>query len=149
MTAMDDNTLIGLIAKRAEMAEQIEMAQALLRQLISNLENIEATIKLFDPDGFQIEIARHVASPPPYRALPGDTARTLFDALRAAPGPMTTKALTLHVMRERGLDVTDKTLVQIFIRRVGASLRHYRDQGTLRSVASAKGQQFVIWEITR
>jgi hypothetical protein len=147
MTTMDESTLVGLVAKRAEIAEQIEITQAALRQLIINIENIEATIRLFDPNGYQGEITRNVVSPPPHRALPGDTARTLFDVLRSAPGPMTTRALTLHVMGERGLDVANKTLVQIFLRRVGASLRHYRDQGSLRSVSSAGARQFVLWEI--
>ena len=42
-------TLSGLIRKRAELAGDIERLHKELRQMISDRENIDGTILLFDP----------------------------------------------------------------------------------------------------
>jgi hypothetical protein len=47
-----------------------------------------------------------------HRALRGDLTGATLDALRDAPGPMTTKELARHVMAERGLNSADISLLQ-------------------------------------
>jgi hypothetical protein len=54
-----------------------------------------------------------------HRAIRGDMTRATLDALRDAPGPMTTIELARHVMAERGLNTADKALLQLFTRRTG------------------------------
>ena len=70
-----------------------------------------------------------------------------IDALRDAPGPMTTKELARYVMAERGLNTADATLLQLFTRRTGALLRWQRKRGILRSVKDPKHGRFDLWEI--
>jgi hypothetical protein len=73
--------------------------------------------------------------------------RATLDALRDAPGPMTTQELARHVMAERGLNTADVSLLQLFTRRTGALLRWQRERGILRSVKDPKHGRFNLWEI--
>jgi hypothetical protein len=45
----DPHVLTGLIAKRAEIAGQIEHTQDKLRQLVIDLGHVDAAIHIFDP----------------------------------------------------------------------------------------------------
>jgi hypothetical protein len=77
-----------------------------------------------------------------HRAIRGDMTRATLDALRDAPGPMTTIELARHVMAERGLNTADKALLQLFTRRTGALLRWQRKRGILRSVKDPQHGRF-------
>jgi hypothetical protein len=79
--------------------------------------------------------------------LRGDLTRATLDALRDAPGPMTTKEFARHVMAERGLNTADAALLQLFTRRTGALLRHQKKRGILRSVKDPQHGRFDLWEI--
>src|SRR5207237_1054334 len=81
-----------------------------------------------------------------HRALRSDLTRAALDALRDAPGPMTTKELARHVMAERGLNSADIALLQLFTRRTGALLRWQKKRGILRSVKDPQHGKFDLWE---
>ena len=49
MTVERPNTLAGLVEKRAEIAGQIAHTRAVLRQLIIDLDHVDAAIRIFDP----------------------------------------------------------------------------------------------------
>jgi hypothetical protein len=44
----------------------------------------------------------------------GEFVRIILDMMRDAQGPVTTKEITLHVMRGRGLNTADAALVALF-----------------------------------
>jgi hypothetical protein len=77
-----------------------------------------------------------------HRTLRGELTRATLDALRYAPGPMTTKELARHVMAERGLNSADAALLQLFTRRTGARLRWQKKRGILRSVKDPQHGRF-------
>jgi hypothetical protein len=122
------NTLAGLIEKRAEIAGQISHTRAVLRQLIIDLDHIDAAIRIFDPS-YDVEGIRQKIPSAAHRAIRGDMTRATLDALRAAPGPMTTIELARHVMAERGPNTAYKALLQLFTRRTGALLRWQKKRG--------------------
>jgi hypothetical protein len=130
------NTLAGLVEKRAEIAGQISHTRAALRQLIIDLDHIDAAIRIFDPS-YDVEGIRQKIPTAVHRALRGDLTRATPDALRDAPGPMTTKELARHVMAERGLNTADVSLLQLFTR-----LRWQRQRGILRSVKDPRHGRF-------
>jgi hypothetical protein len=68
---------------------------------------------------------------------------------RQAKEPMTTRQLALQVMAARGLNTDDAALVVNITRRVGASLRSYRDNGTIRSLKDGRYGKYDLWEIAR
>jgi hypothetical protein len=122
MTVERPNTLAGLVEKRAQIAGEISHTRARLRQLIIDLDHIDAAIRLFDPN-YDVEGIPQKIPSAAHRALRGDLTRATLDALRDAPGPMTTKELARHIMAERGLNTVDTALLQLFTRRPGALLR--------------------------
>ncbi len=101
MTTERPNTLAGLVEKQAEIAGQITHTHAILRQLIIDLDHVDAAIQIFDAN-YDVEGIRQKIPTAAHRALRGDLTRATLDALRDAPGPMTTKELARHIMAERG-----------------------------------------------
>jgi len=59
----NEHVLSGLIRKRAEIARQLEAAQMQARQLIINLDSLDATIRLFAPDIDLVRTVQPVAKP--------------------------------------------------------------------------------------
>lgn len=53
----------------------------------------------------------------------------------------------MHVMAERGMNTADKRLVKTVSKRVGASLRHHRTRGVIRSTKGLGDR--IAWEIAR
>ena len=100
MTTERPNTLAGLVEKQAEIAGQITHTHAILRQLIIDLDHVDAAIQIFDAN-YDVEGIRQKI--PTAAHCGNDLTRATLDALRDAPGPMTTKELARHVMAERGL----------------------------------------------
>jgi hypothetical protein len=146
MTVERPNTVAGLVEKRAEIAGQISHTRATLRQLIIDLDHVDAAIRIFDPS-YDIEGIRQKIPSAAHRAIRGDMTRATLDALRVAPGPMTTIELARHVMAERGLNTADKAMLQLITRRTGALLRWQKSRGILRSVKDPQHGRFDLWEI--
>ncbi len=65
------HVVTALIRKRAEIAGRIEHTQTALRQLIIDLDNLDATIRLFEPD-IDLEEIRPKPFPPRHAAFRGE-----------------------------------------------------------------------------
>lgn len=142
----NEHALSALIRKRAELAGQFEHHQAKARQLLIDLDNVDATIRMFDPDIDLAEI-KPKPLPPRHAAYKGEVARIVLGTLRDAKRPCSTQELTMHVMAERGMNTADKRLVKTVTKRVGACLRHHRLKGL---ICSAKGLgQRTSWEVAK
>jgi hypothetical protein len=142
------HALSGLVAKRAEVAGEIAAVREKLRQLIVDLDHVDAAIRLFDPD-YDIAGIRDKPVHPAQIARRGDSIRLILDLLREATEPMTTKQIALRVMAHRGLNTMDDALVLTMSRRVGASLRSYKDNGAVRSIKDGRYGKYDLWEIAR
>lgn len=141
---MEPHTIAGLIRKRSEIAGRIEHYQAELRQAIINLDNLDHTIRLFDPD-IDLQEIKPKPLPPRHQAYQGELTRIVLSALRQSDKPLTTHELAQHVMAHRGLNAADRRLVKIMGKRVGACLRHHRAKGLVRSKQGPR--QSLVWEI--
>ena len=65
---MNTYAINALVQKRAHIAGDIENAQEHLKKLVGDLEHVDATIRLFDPD-YRIEgIRPHTLRPPDTRS---------------------------------------------------------------------------------
>ena len=131
----NEHVLGGLMKKRAEIAGQLVALRAELTGLTIDLDNVDATIRLFRPD---LDLAAIPGKPLPARfaAGKGEMARLLLGALRIAPAAMTIDELSRHVMGKRSMNAEDTRLRKIMFKRVHACLCKYRDNG---EVASAMG----------
>ena len=140
------HALSGLIAKRAEIAGQIEATRAGLQKLIVDLDHIDAAIRIFDPDH---DVSGIRAKRTAQVTRRGDSIRQILDMLRGAEVQMTTRQIALQVMAARGHSINDAALVLTMTRRVGASLRSYRENGTIRSIKDGRYGKYDLWEIAR
>ncbi len=128
----NEHVLSGLIRKRAEIAGQLEAAQMQVRQLVIDINSLDATIRLFDPD-IDLKAIKPKPLPPRHTAFHGQVARIVLDVLRETGTTLTTHDVTLRVMAARSLNAADPRLTWTVQKRVGASLRHLRVRGTVRS----------------
>lgn len=142
----DEHALSALLRKRAELTGEFEHHQAVARQKLIDIDNVDATIRMFDPD-IDLADVKPKPLPPRHAAYKGEVARIVLGTLRDAKRPCTTQELTMHVMAERGMNTADKRLVKTVTKRVGASLRHHRSKGLLRS-AGGVGKR-IAWEVAR
>jgi hypothetical protein len=140
------HVLNGLLTKRAELAGKIEFAQSELRQMMIDLDSLDATIRMFDPDIDLVQI-RPKLVPARNQAFRGEIARIVLGTLRKAGKPLPTHEVALHVMAARSLNIADKPLLRVINRRIGAAMRHHRVKGLIRSVPGPG--RMVLWEIVR
>lgn len=141
------HVVTALIAKRAELAGQIENAQTEVVRLTVELDHIEASLRIFKPD-LDIDGIAPRPVPPAHHAFRGEVSRILLESLRAADRPLSTTELTERVMRERGLNTKDVKLKRTMGRRIGASLNHWRRvRGALESLRGPG--QVLYWQIKR
>jgi len=122
--------LSGLIRKRQEVAADLDGAQSRVKQLILDIDALDATLRLFQPD-IDLEVVRVRSVPRRHQAHRGDTSRLVQTLLREAGHPLTHREITQRVMTARGLNLADRDLCQTMRDRVGASLRRMRQRGRL------------------
>jgi len=143
----DESVLKGLVTKRAELAGDIERTQESLQRMIRDLENLDATILLFDAD-YQVEtIKPKTFRPPSDWSKRGQMTRIILSVLRQAAEPLTTRDIAFQLMQERALDTGDVRFLRLMTKRCGVALRLQRDKGVVRS-AQGPGQ-YMVWEIAR
>ncbi len=122
--------LSGLIRKRQEIAAALDAAQSHLRSLIQDIDALDATIRLFQPD-IDLEAVKVRPTPRRHEAHRGDTSRLILSLLREAGEGLSHREITQRVMQARGLNLADRALAQTMRDRVGASLRGMRGRGRI------------------
>ena len=105
----------------------------MLNELIVNLDHLDHTIRLFDPD-CDVALARPKQFPPRHQAFRGEIQRFVLGALRAASEPVTSLEVAIEVVKGRGLDPNDPRAVSLIRKRVGACLLSLKAKGTARDV---------------
>jgi hypothetical protein len=144
---MTDYVLTGLVKRRAELAGEIESTHDKLRQLVADLENLDATILQFDPKHSVEAIRPKAFRPPKDWANRGEMSRFVLSLLRQAAEPMTTRDLALEMLVSRALDKSDQRLLRLMTKRVGVALRGQRGNGLVRCQQGPG--QYMLWEVAR
>ena len=143
----DPHVVTALVKKRAELAGEIEATHERLRQMLADLENIDATLVLFDAD-YQVETIRPKAFRPPSDwSNRGEMTRMCLSILRQAAEPLTSRDIALQMLVERALDRRDQRLLRLMTKRVGVALRLQRDKGVV--LADQGPGQYLVWQINR
>jgi hypothetical protein len=139
--------LPSLIAGRREVLRNIDRLKANLREAVIQLDHLEATMRMFDPDiDFRSLGARKELPADP--AQHGETMRIVLAALVDAGRPLSTASLIEQIISARGLDRTDAKLRQKLSKRLGPSLRYAeRVRGLIRSLPGPG--QMNMWELIR
>lgn len=135
----------ALVKKRAELAGDIENAQAKLHQMILDLEHLDQALALFDPTYEIASIKPRGFRPPPDWARRGEMTRLIMHILRKAPEPMTSRDVAMQIMVERAMDTNEKKLLQLMGKRVGVALRTLRQKGGVRSEQGSG--MYLVWSV--
>jgi hypothetical protein len=130
----NEHVLGGLTRKRAEIAGQIEHTQAALRKLVTDLDAIDAAIRIFDPEA-DIGAIKAKAYPPRHAAFRGEMMRHVMGCLRVATEPVTSRDIATVVMKARGLNPDDAELLVTIRKRVGACMWKLKQAGYAREAA--------------
>ena len=128
---VEPHVISALRLKRAEIGGHIhDLEKRIVRQR-ANLANLDATIKLFSPSTNPDAI-------PPKRAYRrnNELSRLVQDALRTAPGPLTSTEIAAAVMHARGMPADDAALKEIVADRVLTVLRRLAKRAVVKSGTS-------------
>ncbi len=87
-----------LIEKRAQVAGELEHHQAVTRQLLIDLDAIDATLRLFDPD-IALEEIRPKPLPPRHGAYKGEVVRLVLGIPPCACCPRSSNGLSASTLR--------------------------------------------------
>lgn len=133
MTIERPNTVSGLIQLHREIAGTIEDRRAELARLAADLEAVEHTIRLLDPDA---QLGRAKPVPAAHAAFKGEMRRDVMSALRGCAEPATSLQIARHILASRALpDGADNVI--IMRKRVGACLWKLRAKGWVQEVPLA------------
>ncbi|WP_156415195.1 hypothetical protein [Sphingobium baderi] len=128
------------------MTGEIALCHARLQQLSTDLEHLDATLRLFAPDFVQESVLPKVFVPPKSWSKRGEMSRAVLSILRVAKGPLSTREIAAMIVDQRGLE-NDAGILNIMTRRVGHVLRDKRQNGLVRSVEETG--LWLQWEIVR
>ena len=103
----EPHVISALSNKRAELAGIVSQLERQLGQQQANLAHLDATMRLFDPD-----IRPNTIRPKQQRARrawfrPGECLRLIYDELRDAVQPMSTRELAERIMRVKAMPMAD------------------------------------------
>ena len=137
-----DNIVSGLLRRRQEIADKLEIVQGQVRQLVLDLDALDSTLRLFRPD-VEIGVVRIKPVPRRHAAVRYESSRLVFSVLREAGGPMTTRELTRAIMEARGMNTADHAMAETMRLRLASTLRKLKNRGKL--VANVEGGKNMRW----
>jgi hypothetical protein len=141
----DPHVITALVKRRSELSGDIENTQRNLQQMILDLEHLDRTLLMFDPD-YRIETIKPKAFRPPEDwSKRGQMTRLIMGILRQAAEPLSARDIAVQLMLERGLDTSSDKLVRLMAKRCGVALRGMRDRGI---ATSHEGPgMLVLWRL--
>ena len=118
----EPHVICGLRDKRAELAGMVNRLEQELAQHRASLVHLDATMRLFDPD-----IRPEAIRPRQLRAhndwfRPGECLRLIYDVLRDAAQPVTTRDLAGRIIAAKGIADADTRARQLIHKTILASL---------------------------
>jgi len=126
----------ALVKRRAELTGELSIPKQRAKQLVIDLENLDATIRLFDGD-YRVEAIKPKGFRPPSDwANRGEMSRVILSILRQAAEPMTSQDVAREMIVSRGLDVDDVKLLRKMTERCSVALRAQRENGSVQSQSS-------------
>jgi hypothetical protein len=105
---MTERHVIGALrSKRAELAGMLRQLEQQLVQQRANLAHVDATMRLFDPDIRPNDIRAKQQRARNAWFRPGECLRLVYDELRKATQPVTTRELAERIMRIKAIPAAD------------------------------------------
>lgn len=100
----EPHVISALVKHRAKLAGDIENTKDSLKQLVDDLDKLDAVIRMFDPD-YRIEgIKPKIMRAAEDWAQRGEMTRIVLEVLRDATEPLTARDIAIVMMERRGMD---------------------------------------------
>src|ERR1700730_14261171 len=140
----NSHAVSALRLKRAEISGHIHDLEKRIARQRANLANLDATIKLFSPGTNPDAI-------PPKRAYRrtryfarNELSRLTQDALRTAPGPLTSAEIAAAVMLAKGMPADDAAFKEIVAARALTVLRRLTKRGAVVKSGISRNAQWAL-----
>jgi hypothetical protein len=104
----EPHVISALRDKRSELAGLVMQLERQLQQYRGDLTHLDATMLLFDPDIRPETIRAKLRRPRSSWFGQGECLRLIYDELRDAPQPVTTRALSERIMRVKAMTTADE-----------------------------------------
>ncbi len=134
----ESHVVSGLVAKRGELAGEVEHYRRELHRLADELGHVDATIRRFDPSYDLGGIRSKKRGHRNQWFGPGECRRLVLEVLRDALEPLSGRALTQALAARKGLEGGREVLAAMQ-KTALAVLRRLVGKGVARSVALADG----------
>ncbi|MBK76925.1 MAG: hypothetical protein CME85_15770 [Henriciella sp.] len=142
------NTVSGLVAKHKELSDLREKYRAEIKKLTVDIDHLDATIRMFDPNADTYAIKQYVTK---HRAQKGSVKRFVLNTLRESGEPMTSRKITELWAEERGLSADEATLNQLR-KRIGACIKSCVNQGLIADQGWTKDHDtngpYKLWKLS-
>jgi hypothetical protein len=131
----EPHVISALRDKRSELAGLVRQLERQLVQHRGNLSHLDATMQLFDPDIRPGEICAKLHRTRSVWFRSGECLRLIYDELRDAAQPVTTRELAERIMRVKVMVVADERQRELVHKTILGSLSRARQ--TIERVAAA------------
>ena len=137
------NTVSSLRAKREEMAKLHRHLISEAKTLLADIEHVDATIRLFDPEAQleRISIDRYAAK---HRAPKGELKRFVLTQFRTAGAPLTSRQITEAWVEHRGIDA-DRPTMKVIKTRVTGAIQGVKRDGLIEAVGQV--DELKLWAL--
>lgn len=142
-----DQTLSGLLRKRAELAGEAETRRKALDETLAALDAVDTVIRVFNPNIGPDELPAS-RSAPLHAAVTSDIRRFLIDMMRNSIGPVRTLQATDALLESRGIDRRDRVLTTLFRKRVTDAFGRMRKAGIAEGRKYGSGSE-MEWRLIR
>ncbi|MBI1889430.1 MAG: hypothetical protein HYS18_02160 [Burkholderiales bacterium] len=103
----------GLVAKRSEIAGQIESYQTEIKHLQAALSHLDSTIKLFAPDVDLRQIKSRARRRRNQYFIKGEAQRMTLETMRDAKGLVCSREITDALLKRKGIDADAEVTARI------------------------------------
>jgi hypothetical protein len=135
-------TVTTLRSKRAEIVSSIAQYEKRLAQARADLSHGNACIALFEATGDRESTTPYTDI---YRVFQRGELTAICKAALAEHGPMTTRALAVHILTAKGFDAGDKVLAKSVAGRIIHALRMQLARGRISDAGKSKGVR--VWKL--
>jgi hypothetical protein len=136
--------VIGALSnKRAELAGIVRQLEQQLVQQRTNLAHLDATMRLFDPDIQPRQIRAKQSRVRSVWFRPGECLRLIYDELRDAAQPITTRELAERIMRVKAMPARDDRQRELVQKTLLGSLNRAKE-----TIARVETAGVVSWRLS-
>ena len=135
----ESHVVSGLVAKRAALTGQIEHFQSQIRQLSMDLDHLDATLQLFNPDYDLLSIKpKSIRSSNPW-FIKGEITRLTLETLRTASAPLSTCDITDALIVRKGIEINGTKERDRLIKSLLGALQQMKKQDVVEIAGRIKG----------